>query len=58
MASAIYGRPVTQEQIDAAKRRRAEKLNEKIKRANDYVLTDLMTRIADLEAKAEGNEPK
>ena len=47
--SEIFTRPITQQQIDAAKKRRAEKLNEQIQLAYDYVLTDLMTRIAEVE---------
>lgn len=51
--SGIFIRPVTQEQRDEAQKRRAEKINEQVQLANDYVLTDLMARIAELERKTE-----
>ena len=55
--SEIFTRPITQQQIDAAKKRRAEKLNEQIQLAYDYVLTDLMTRIAEVENAVENTTP-
>ena len=51
--SEVFTRPVTQKQIDEAKQRRAEKLNAQVQLANDYVLTDLMTRVAELENAAQ-----
>lgn len=56
MASQIFKRPVTQEQINAATERRAEQLNENIRQAMDFILTDLMIRVGELESKSEGNE--
>lgn len=50
--SEVFTRPVTQKQIEDAKRRRVEKLNEQVQLAYDYTLTDLMARIADLETAA------
>lgn len=56
--SEVFTRPVTQEQMEAAKKRRAEKLNEQIQLAYDYVLTDLMARVSELENPAPKKSTK
>ena len=45
--------PVTQEQKRQAEQNRADKLNEQVQLASDYVLTALMARVAELERKTE-----
>lgn len=48
--SEVFRRPVTQKQIDDAKKRRAEKFNSQVQLATDMTLSDLMARVAELEA--------
>lgn len=45
--------PVTQEQKRQAEQNRVDKLDEQIKLASDYVLTALMSRVAELERKTK-----
>lgn len=56
--SEVFTRPVTQEQIADAKKRRADKLNQQIQLAYDYTLTDLMVRISELEAATQKKTTK
>lgn len=52
----IIKRPVTQEQVRAKQAAVDKQFQADLDRAYDYVITDLMTRVSDLEKEANNDD--
>lgn len=52
----IIKRPITQEQLDQKYLRDDVRFQEDLNLAYDYVITDLMTRVSDLEREADNDD--
>lgn len=52
----IIKRPITQHQLDQKYLRDGVRFQEDLNLAYDYVITDLMTRVSDLEREADNDD--